>query len=258
MPPELYDRYLWFYRDLEQTQHELVYKGRRGACSYLIAGTDAITNGVAAIRRRTRVAEVNAHSRDSQTLLDLLAYLANRRGRGLVRLTVAEDEALANAAGTILCSSPRQGSVKYYTNQVPVAPALPVREMALEDGRVVARLRPRRWPAYRTMIGVGTRFFGLIVEDEIKAMCGLVRLTGFQSQIIGVETFGVAERRKGFGKAVSSLALKEGLRDASFVTWSTSQGNAASCRTAESLGMRPYFRLFTIEGRTQGMQRASP
>jgi len=245
VPHELFDRYLWLYHDLEEVQHKTVYGGRSDQPRFVVAQTRGTVTGVAAILDNGSTLVTKAHAVDGEALADLVAHLATIRDRHELHLTFA-DEAMASAAAKSLGTVVERGTTKYYGQRPCGQSKLPVREMEACDEPYLAGVTPRRWPAYRQFLELGTRFFGLVLDGRLKAMCGLSQLTGLQTQIIGVETFDMADRQKGYGKAVSALALHEGLRDAPIVTWSTSLGNVASCRTAESLGMRPYYALYQV------------
>ena len=245
VPHELFDRYLWLYNDLEEVQHKTVYGGRSDQPRFLVARTKGTLTGVASILDNGSTLVTKAHAVDGESLAGLVAHLATTRNGHELHLTLA-DQAIAEAAAQSLGTVVERGATKYYGQRPCEGSRLPVREMDACDEPYLAGVTPRRWPAYRQFLEFGTCFFGLILDGRLKAMCGLSQLTGLQTQIIGVETFDQADRQKGYGKAVSALALREGLREAPIVTWSTSLGNVASCRTAQSLGMRPYYALYHV------------
>jgi hypothetical protein len=141
------------------------------------------------------------------------------------------------------------GTIKYFVTENAPLGASRIIEMRRADEVYLEGVRPRRWSAYQVFPEQGIRFFGLIEGDTRVSMCGLTPLTAFAYQIIGVETFAQNRRRQGNAKEVCAYALQERLRSAKAVPWSTSLRNAAGCKTAESLGFRPYYKLYVIESR---------
>lgn len=120
--------------------------------------------------------------------------------------------------------------------------------MGLNDLNYLEIITPRRWPAYKEFIESGIRFFGIIKKGFLVSMCGLAYLNYSQSQVIGIETFDQNNKRCGYAKRIASRAVQEGLMDNKYVTWSTSIKNEASCKTAESIGMKPYCSQFELKG----------
>ena len=245
VPHELFDRYLWFYGYTEEAQHHVVYGRRRDHVHFAVGTKDGSLTAAAAVHPGRPMSRVDLHAIDPQSAVDMVDFLMGLRKRRRLSITVA-DETMALALAGRLRAQPTGGNVKYYTDKQPETPEAPVRELFAGDEYVLEQLHPRRWPAFRAFLSLGTRFFALITDGKLRAMCGLAQLTAMQAQVIGVETFDPSDRRKGYGSAVAAVAIREGLRDTPIVTWSTSQTNEPSCRTAESLGMRPYYALKTI------------
>ncbi len=249
VPHGLFDRYLWMYGDLEKAQHETVYSRRHDRLILYELPGDPTSTAIAAVTRRIGNLIIRADALDQPSFDALFRQLRSIYSSKTVSMTVCRPEFATLIQGA-LRSQVFNGTTKYFTDHEPTAQTglSTTIEMTNKDEHYLTGIRPRRWPAYQQFLRQGVRFFGLINNGELKAMCGLTQITALQSQIIGVETFHACDRRKGCGKAVSMAALHEGLKQGTYVTWSTPLGNEPSCKTAESLGMRPYYRLYEVRG----------
>ncbi len=249
VPRGLFDRYLWMYGDLEKAQHETVYSRRHDQLTFYALPGDPANAAIAAVTRRMGSLIIRADALDEPSFSALLRQLQATYSKKTVSMTMRRPEFATIVQGA-LRSEVSNGTTKYFTDREPTGQTVPspAIEMTYKDEHYLTGIRPRRWPAYRQFLRQGVRFFGLINNGELKAMCGLTQITAFQSQIIGVETFHTSDRRKGYGKAVSMVALHEGLKQGMYVTWSTTLQNEPSCRTAESLGMKPYYHLYEVRG----------
>jgi hypothetical protein len=245
VPPMLFDRYLWLYNDLEPLQHDTVYGSRADRKSIYHLSDHSGIKAIAVVQPKGRSLQVSADAVREDYMEQLIQHVLNEDKRRKLSLTLC-NEHIATCIAQAYGRSVTPGAVKYFTSDSPKSSSLPVREMFAQDEAYLEAIQPRRWPVYRVFLQNGIRFFGLIVGGHLKAMCGLTQLTCFSSQVIGVETFDPADHCKGYAKAVCSHAIRESLSCSPIATWSTSQQNVASCRTAESLGMQPYYRLFEI------------
>jgi len=249
VPAYLYDRYLWFYRQLEELQHHLVY-GRKpwNITVFENADPSGETRGIAHVKDELLRVSVLLDATSLEGLEELLSILSKRAKGRRVRITVPRRDLAEHLAG-LLGTTHTAGTLRYFaTENAPLGESR-IREMHREDEIYLEGIRPRRWPAYQVFLDRGIRFFGLIEGDTLVSMCGLTPLTAFAYQIIGVETFAQDRRREGNAREVCAYALQEGLRSAKVVTWSTNLRNLASCKTAESLGFRPYYKLYVIDTR---------
>ena len=249
VPAHLYDRYLWFYKQLVDLQHHLVYGRKpRNITVFENADPSGETLGIAHVKDELLSLSAILDATQPEGLDEFL-FLLSKRARGRqVRITVPRRDLAEHLAG-LLGAGYTTGTIKYFaTENTPLCDSRII-EMRREDEVYLEGIRPRRWPAYQVFLEQGIRFFGLIESDTLVSMCGLTPLTAFAYQIIGVETFAHDRRRQGNAKDVCAYALQEGLRSAKIVTWSTSLRNVASCKTAEALGFRSYCKLYVLESR---------
>lgn len=243
LPEALFDRYLWLYAEVEEIQHQVVYgmTQKTDLCLYEAVEDGHIT-AIATVWPENGKLEIEFDAPQAWALDRFLEEMpAQYKGRPL-SLTVSNLESAYH--GAMLLDSPFiPGKVKYYTSQAAPLSELPVKEIGKDDEH------PVQLDYFWRFLSFGQRSFGLFLDNRFRTMASLVHLTCLLAQIISVETFDEAERIKGYAKAVCALALNEGLKDAPIVTWSTSLDNTASCRTAESLGMQPYYALYEINGK---------
>lgn len=243
LPSELFDRYLWLYAEVEEFQYQVVYGFSQKPDLHLY---EAIENdrisAIATVLLKDGTLNIKLDTLQDWTLdqflLDILAQYKDVQ----VSLTVSNFQHASRIA-KLLNSEVVFGKVKYYTNQAVPLSDLPVKEIGLTDEH------PVQLDYFWRCLPFGQRSFGLSLDDRFRTMASLVQLTCLQAQIISVETFDEFDRHKGYAKAVCALVLNEGLKDAPIVTWSTSLTNTVSCRTAKSLGMKPYYGLYEICGR---------
>lgn len=254
LPFTLFDRYLWFYSEIEELVHKLAYGKPVPYSQLYIHAKKQDVIGVAYLHLRDNEAELLIDVKESVASKSMIKELLDKLTRqdligykiSKMRIVVSKN-VLAEQIKQVLNQDYLKGGVKFYS-QKPVAFLDDrVREMHKDDEYLLDKLPTRVWGGYQFMLESGYRFFGLIDGNELLSMCGLSRLTAFQNQIIGVETFNDRDRQKGYAKAVCSLAMCTALRDTNIVTWSTNLNNVASCRTAESLGFRPYYSFYTFD-----------
>ncbi len=243
LPPALFDRYLWLYAEVEEIQHQIVYgmTQKPDLCLYEAVEDDHIT-AIATVLPEDDTLKIKFDAPQALALDRFLLDMPVKYKNMPVSLTVSNLESAYHAA-MLLDSAWIPGKVKYYTCQAVPLSELPVKEVGMEDQH------PAQLDYFWRFLPLGHRSFGLFLDNRFRTMASLVQLTSLQAQIISAETFNEAGRNKGYAKAVCALALNEGLKDAPIVTWSTSLDNIASCRTAESLGMQPYFTLYEILGK---------
>ncbi len=241
LPPELFDRHLWFYKEVEEFLHRLELMTDQDMLLLYDDLEDDQVVAIASVQKKGADLSINFDSLQTDRLNALMPLLVSRFPNQQAVMRFCKPEIAAQAAG-LLHAAEIPGKVKYYTCQAAPLSDLPVKEMGKEDEY------PVQWSNYEQFLFLGERLFGLRMDGRVRAMCGLLQLTAFQTQIVAVETFDEADRRKGYAKAVAAYALREGLKDAPIVTWSTSVDNTASCKTAESLGMKQYYALYEIQG----------
>ena len=238
LPPELFDRYLWLYAEVEDFQHQVVYGFSQKSDLHLYEAVedDRITAIATAITEdgtlKVKFDALQDEALD-QFSQDILVEFKDVK----VSLTVKNIQN-AHRAAKLFNSDLTFGKVKYYTCKSVLLSDLPVKEIGMTDEH------PAQLNYFWRFLTVGQRSFGLSLDNRFRTMACLFQLTCLQAQITSVETFDETDRHKGYAKAVSALALREGLKDAPIVTWSTSLDNTASCRTAELLGMKPYYALY--------------
>ena len=171
-----------------------------------------------------------------------------RKRRHRVRLV---DRDLATIAARRIGCDVNPGIVKLYTHSAP-APTCPnVRLLSRSDESLLSQIHPRRWPGYQRFLDRGYRFYGLVHDGRLISMCGLTRLTGVTSQLMGVETFRDEDKRRGYAKCVCAEAVRDGVAIDTTVTWSTSTSNLASIQTATSLGFRSYYEECRLDIRSR-------
>lgn len=244
LPPELFDRHLWFYKEVEEFLHRLELMTDQDMLLLYEDFEDDQVVAIASVQKKGADLSINFDAFRPDHLNGLMPLLTSRFPNQKVVMKFCKPEIAARAA-SLLQTTVIPGKVKYYTCQASPLSDLPVKEMGRWDEY------PIQWSNYEQFLFLGQRLFGLRLDGRVRAMCGLLQLTAFQTQIVAVETFDKADRRKGYAKAVASFALQEGLKDAPFVTWSTSVDNMASCKTAESLGMKPYYALYEVHSQIQ-------
>ncbi|MHB1355997.1 MAG: GNAT family protein [Anaerolineae bacterium] len=243
LPSALFDRYLWLYAEVEEFQNQVVYGFSQKPDLHLYEAIeyDRIS-AIATVLLKDGILYIKLDSLQDWTLdLFLLDILAQYK-EAQFSLTVSNLQHASRIA-KLLNSEVVLGKVKYYTTHVVPLSDLPVKEIGLTDEH------PVQLDYFWRCLPFGQRSFGLFLDNCFKTMASLVQLTCLQAQIISVQTFGESDRQKGYAKAVCAFVLNEGLLNAPIVTWSTSLSNIASCRTAESLGMKPYYGLYEICGR---------
>ena len=249
LPAILFDRYLWLYAELEKAQHQLVYGPYDPSVRFYEnwAG-QAEVRGIACTARNGNQLRVFIDAIDSSGLVDFIHQLEQESPGTNVSVTVPEAH-LSEFLVKFLGWDCTPGSIKFYADEdVQVGPYT-AREMFAPDETYLEPIIPRRWNSYQLMLSLGYRFFGLFSPaGPLLSMCGLVQLTAFRSEIIGVETFALADRRRGYARSVCALALNEGLSRTQVISWSTNLNNQPSCATARSLGFRPMFGLYTLTG----------
>lgn len=242
LSPALFDRHLWLYKEVEEFLPRLESITEQDQLLLFEDIEDDQVVSIATVRIKDSTLSINFVSFQGERLDSLIELLTSHLQIKQVTVSVCHPE-IATHAASLLHAPVIPGKVKYFTSQAVPLLDLPVKEMGREDEY------PVQWSNYEQFLFSGQRLFGLQLDGRVRAMCGLLQLTAFQTQIVAVETFDQADRRKGYAKAVAAFALREGLKDAPIVTWSTSVDNTASCRTAESLGMQPYYALYEIQGK---------
>ncbi len=93
---------------------------------------------------------------------------------------------------------------------------------------------------FNKYIEEGTRYFGAFQNNKLVSIAGLIMLTVFRSEIIGVGTYSIKDRRKGFASSVCKYAIENALKETPIVTWTADEHNIASNFTARKLGMKQY------------------
>lgn len=249
IPGALFDRYLWFYGELERLQHKWVYGKRspRYVC-WTTGGAEPISVGLSVLRRG-RVELWHMGGGDNE-LLDMVSASQRkfRRRRHLVRLV---DEDLAKrAAGRVGCEV-HPGITKLYAKSAPDLKSRSVRLLNRNDEGLISQIKPRRWPGYVRFLECGYRFYGLLREGRLVSMCGMTRLTGSTSQVVGVETFRDEDKKKGHAKHVCAMAMRDAVAMDTTITWSTSTSNLASIQTAQALGFQPYYAELRLDIRSR-------
>ncbi len=249
LPSTLFDRYLWLYAEVEKAQHQLVYAPVQPTFRlYENSPSRAETRGIAYVEKDGNQLKVLLDAVDGNGLDDFIGKLKAENPSTDITITVP-DEHLGTFLAHLLGWECTPGAIKLYTDQTAPPGPYPAREMFAEDESYLAAISPRPWTAYQIMLQVDYRFFGLTgQQDQLISMCGLVQLTAFRSEIIGVETFAPQDRGKGYAYSVCALALDEGLRSTPVVTWSTKLNNHPSCKTAQYLGFKPIYSLYTLGG----------
>jgi RimJ/RimL family protein N-acetyltransferase len=250
LPAALFDRYLWFYKDLERVQYQLVYTTDKPICRlFELPGLDGSIHGIAHLEKTGNQLKVLIQTAYPDGLDEFIAMLKREYPLTRVTLTV-EDQEIGTAVSRLLGWACKPRAIKLYTDQTGTPGHQPARELFAEDEELLAPLNPRPWPAYSGMLKLGYRFFGAInPEGRLISMAGLVPLTALRTEIIGVETFADTDRWQGYARAVCALALKAGLECTPTVTWSTTLDNPASVALAKSLGFKPIYSLYTLEGK---------
>lgn len=90
-------------------------------------------------------------------------------------------------------------------------------------------------------------YFGLKHDEMIKATCGLAPITKNHFEVIGLNTYDLNNRRKGYAKKLSEYVIFKALERGRIVTWQTQLDNIASRKTAESLSLKEILRVYKIE-----------
>ncbi len=249
LPAVLFDRYLWFYAELEEIQHGMVYGlyNQRPAWLYENISENFTSSGIACLFTKEQQLTILLDAGDDNGIADFFHQLSGERP-GEKATIIVPCQQLAESISSVLGWENTPGAVKYYADTVPAGSTSAARELFEDDEHYLESIQPRYWPGYRAMISTGYRFFGIMEDERLISMCGLVPLTLFHGEIIGVETFSPQDRCKGYARKVCSLALREGLKDYSVISWSTNLKNVASCKTAQSLGFKLMFNLFSLTG----------
>lgn len=258
LPAELWDRYLWLYGNLQEYLHSLNYGIVADApqlygciASDVLQGVVYMQDGIETMRSKIEGLQVMTDF-ETDAWIDEVAELIGSRldteyvGK-VIEITLIR-ERMAYRLAEALDMRCKPTNIRLYASQPSQVKILPsVRPMGYADEPLLDRLKTRVWPAYRDMIKFGFRFYGCIEGDRLVAMCGLCRMTAFRSEIIGVETFETEDRGKGYASAVCAIALREALKEVSYVSWSASQANAASVAVARRLGFSPMLRKYQLE-----------
>ena len=117
------------------------------------------------------------------------------------------------------------------------------KEIILSDGSKIDYFSEK----FSEFLDEGTRYFGAFKDNKIISTVGLIMLTAFRSEIIGLQTYNMEDRRKGYASSICKLAIEEGLKETSVITWTAVENNVASNKTAKKLGMKKYNSHYYFE-----------
>ena len=242
LPIILYDRYLWFYSQIEELTHKIAFGKVVQPFNTYCSKTGENIIGVAYLCWDDSLAELYI---DAISIEGLNALLKDIFVRKFIKLhIIVGSKLIAEYIQAQFGLAYKNGTVKYFSNTPIKLIDKQVKEMHEEDEYLIHNLSKNVWGPYKIFIENGYKFYGLIEDDKILTMCGVTQLTAFKSEIIGVETFNENNHMKGFAKATCGFALNETLKSMDIVTWSTNLENISSCKTAESLGFKKYYTLY--------------